>query len=173
MAWIPLVLAGIQAAGAASNAVQGAQKKTVEAAAPPAGGTGQMNPVGDLIMQLGGQDPGAKAPPAPVQTPEMAPQQVTPPPTTSLPTTQDAQNTTAPGNKDMSKRQEIGDLLASIPDALAAASDMLGLNHEKRKELIPSSGSVPQNQYSQAFGGLPRPPSLGEILAALPRPGGR
>lgn len=184
MAWIPVVLAALGTAASVNNSIQASQPKKAQTPAATPGGGGQMNPVGDLLMQLGGQDPnGASAPPpAPIQTPPMTQTPVENPPTTQLPDGNTNPLAQAGGDPAVEmaaqdsaakKKQEIGDMLSSIPEALAAASDLLGFNQDKRKTPVPGSGFTQQNNYAQAFGGLPRPPTLGEILAALPRPGGR
>ncbi len=132
-------------------------------AAPTAGG--QQNPMQSAMTSYFPPPTGAAAPPGinagalPQGVPPMA-----------MPATTDLESAGGPkGREEQKSQHEIGDLIASIPEALALAAPMLGLTPDQdNKQPAPTAGSTSQNQ-SANFANLPRPPSLGELLAALPR----
>jgi hypothetical protein len=71
--------------------------------------------------------------------------------------------------KNQQDMHEIGDVIASIPEALALAGSMLGFDQDKQQRPVGAGGGMPQNAYAGAFGPLPKGPSLGELLASMPR----
>jgi len=165
--FLPLIIAGLSAAGSVAGAMKGGDKG--QTAAPAAGGgTSGANPMADFFSENvpGPEEYGPPKPVAPIPSEAMAKpapmatEKLEPIDMASLPKRRE----------EVGKDQEVGDLLASIPEALALAAPLLGLmDEDKRKQTAPVSGAAGQNQYASAFGAMPKPPSLGELLASLPR----
>lgn len=174
MAFDPATFTAIMAAlSAAGSSGLLSPNQTVQQAAPPAGGAPQagqgLGPLENLFAQMSGPQalPGAAGtnfasslalpptPPAP---------QITQAPT-SAQNPQPAQG----AGQDGAPETEIGDILAALPEAIAVASELLGLNQQQQVRPAPTAGSASNpGQLVQGFG-LPQGMSLGDLLAALPR----
>jgi hypothetical protein len=132
------------------------------------GATGSMGPLADFMTDYA--KPQASSAVNPVDTSALPQMKASPmsAPTTSLEPID--MNSLPKKLKSKEKENQIGDLLASIPEALAVAGDLLGvMNHNKVQYPAPGQGGGAMNPYAAAFGGLPRPASLGDILNSLPR----
>jgi len=171
----PLTIAMLISAGASALGASGLTQPDVnnKQPAPPAGGGGMQNPAGDFLQNFtpgeshGG---GNGSQYSPVQTPPVNMPQAGPAPAKTDMEGIDPQGSPQGNAKKNQKMNEIGDLIASIPEALAIAAPLLGLGPDQnRKQTAPTAGGGGMNPYAQSMGALPRPPSLGELLAALPR----
>lgn len=153
-----LMAAGSAAAGAGSLMPN---KQHVQTQAPVGGGQTGMNPMGEFLLSQEQQGP-----PVPGGVGQTPPSTMPDAPT---PATTDSSQQGDQKSKD--RLSEIGDILQSIPEALAIAAPLLGLNTgDERKIPAPGGGgSNPMNPYASAFGPLPKPPTLGELIAGLPR----
>jgi len=162
--FLPLILAGLSAYGSVASANQ---KNEGQSTATP-GGAGNVggNPTANFFEEnapgpeeYGPPKPVSALPTEPIKPQPMETEKLEPIDMASLPKRRE----------EVKKDQEVGDLLASIPEALALAAPLLGLDDEdKRKQTAPVSGGGGQNQYAGALGALPRPPTLGELLANMP-----
>ena len=168
--FLPLIIEGLIGAGmgAATNALTAKDTK-IQTPAQTGGGSAAPNPIADFFGQY--ERPNASVgPPKPVDTGALAQGKMTPP--TNVPTTElepiDMESLPK-RRKTQEESQQLGDLLASIPEALATAMPLLGFGEDNRQVPVPGSGYTTQNPYAQAFGPLPKPPTLGELLSSLPR----
>jgi len=167
--FLPLILAGLSAAGSIMSATR--EDTGQGTPTPSGGGTIGGNPTANFFEENQPGDLNAIGPPKPLSTLPAEPIKTsTAAPTEKL---EPIDMASLPKRREeVAKDQEVGDLLASIPEALALAAPLLGLvDEDKRKQTAPVSGASGQNQYAGAFGALPKPPTLGELLASMPRLG--
>lgn len=163
MAWVPYVLAGLNAA----DSLFGGSGPT-NVPAPVAGGgvmQGQ-DPLAQLFMQLSmprQQElaPGQGVLVAPPATPAVGNSPTVP---LSSGGDQQQQKTKKKGAGD----NEIGDILAALPEAIAIASDLLGLNTQDARMIAPPAGGGGGGGLVQSLQ-APRPQNLGDILNSIPR----
>jgi len=170
----PITIAMLISAGASALGASGLTQPDVnnKQAAPPAGGGGGQNAMGSFLQGFSPESHagGDGSQYSPVQTPPVNMPQASPAPAKTDMEGVDPQGSPQGNAKKNQKMNEIGDLIASIPEALAIAAPLLGLGPDQnRKQTAPTAGGGGMNPYATSMGALPRPPSLGELLAALPR----
>lgn len=161
--FLPWLMAAGSVAGGAGS-LSSAMRDTRTQVTPPVFQGGDSNPMAEFFTGMDQQGrpeaPSGVQPNLPTGTPSAA----TPPTTKSSPTNQQGEQKAA------DRMSEIGDILQSIPEALAIAAPLLGLTGGEERKIIPGQGGGSgMNPYASAFGPLPKPPSLGELIAALPR----
>lgn len=163
----PLTIAMLLSAGASAVGALTPQNVQNKQPAPSVGGGQQMNPVGTMLSAM----PQSPEQPQPLNTEQLDTGMLE---SAQMGGQQKPEMTEPKGDvqskdKNVEKMKEIGDLLSSIPEALSLAAPLLGLGPENdRKQVAPTGGSALQNQTALMYP-LPKPPSLGELLAALPR----
>lgn len=188
MAWIIPVLQALAAAGSVYQATKSPPKQAGSTqVAPPAGG--QAGPPAESVFSVGTPQKQSQGPEAVTldQNPFLAnlaqsllaPQQPVgtgtvlapgmPPNMPPLPNPIPAP-TPAP-TPVQEKKPSIADILGSVPEALAAAAPLLGLDRPQAPQthVVGAQGGGSGGQMVQGLN-LPRRTSIAELLASLPRP---